>query len=1048
MTHKIAHIADVHFRGYKRHKEYRQVMEQFFSVCKAEKIDAFVIAGDIVHSKTQNITPELIEILTWWFNQMAQIAPVHVTLGNHDGLLTNLSRQDTVTPVIKAINSDRIFLYKDSGVYPILDGECDLVVFSPFDEDRWDEVKSMPLNRDFSIAVYHGAVTGCVSDTEWVLSSDADVSFFSPYDFAMLGDIHRRQDLDPDGRVAYSGSMIQQNFGEDRGKGFLLWEIESRDKWEKRFVELDSVQPYVTIDWQGDLMTSIDRAGLTQEDLNQARVRIKSGVPLSQVETREVSKTLRDAFDAHEAYFKHEAVRRETSTDAEHAVMAVERDPGSLTKMIVDFGYSTPESTEVNEKMTDIIREASMRVIPNDSAGGKTWTLGRMEWDNTYGYGEGNHVDFTDMNGLVGIFGQNRVGKSSIPATVLYTLFNTSDRGLTKNVDIVNVRKPYCKSKIDFLVGANRYEAERQTTKRTNKKGVTSAATHLNLALSDIESNTYADMNGEQRRDTDKELQGLLGTVDDFVLTAFATQGDGNNFITAKPTARQEILARFLQLDFFGDMYEAFRDTSSGVRRSMSEAQNKISKSDPSRLAAAIKQLKENRDSTKEKIEKARQELEKALADSDPGRKEKVEALKRRDGLVLKRESLEVELTATSQRCEKLRADIARYQTSIEMNRNSRSEIDTDALQETLASYNELSGSYEKLEASVTTKQSRYNNLKKSVELLKKVPCGDQFPKCRFIKDSHNSKKQISEANDDLKSAKASLRAVKRAMSAIDIDNVQDGLRNARSLDEKLLEIERSIVKLESAKLTAESSRTAAEESLKSIQSELQLIETRWDFSETEEEKTTHDPVVAMTRMISDLERKEQKYSESIGSKMQELRQLKELSETVARLRVEHDAYEILMRAFSKGGIPSHLVKLSLPVINKKLSEILFEDCGFTIELGSDEGSKKLDIYIDYGDSKRKIECTSGMERMIASLSLRTVLHSITHLPKPDFMILDEGFGALDDSNVEVAMKMLRSMLDHFRFILIISHVETVKEAVDEMIEVSRVGLNSCVQHG
>ena len=85
---------------------------------------------------------------------------------------------------------------------------------------------------------------------------------------------------------------------------------------------------------------------------------------------------------------------------------------------------------------------------------------------------------------------------------------------------------------------------------------------------------------------------------------------------------------------------------------------------------------------------------------------------------------------------------------------------------------------------------------------------------------------------------------------------------------------------------------------------------------------------------------------------------------------------------------------------------------------------------------------------MIASLSLRTALHTVTHLPKPDFMILDEGFGALDDSSVEISMKMLRSMLDHFRFILIISHVETVKESVDEMIEVSRDGLNSRVQHG
>jgi DNA repair exonuclease SbcCD ATPase subunit len=60
-------------------------------------------------------------------------------------------------------------------------------------------------------------------------------------------------------------------------------------------------------------------------------------------------------------------------------------------------------------------------------------------------------------------------------------------------------------------------------------------------------------------------------------------------------------------------------------------------------------------------------------------------------------------------------------------------------------------------------------------------------------------------------------------------------------------------------------------------------------------------------------------------------------------------------------------------------------------------------------------------------------------------MIVDEGFGALDDSNVEVCMSMMRSMLNHFRFILIISHVDSVKDSVDAIIEVNRRGLDSHV---
>jgi DNA repair exonuclease SbcCD ATPase subunit/DNA repair exonuclease SbcCD nuclease subunit len=1046
MTHKIAHIADIHFRGYKRHSEYRQIMQQFFDICRDRQVDCFVIAGDIVHSKTQNITPELIEILTWWFNEMSSIAPVHVTLGNHDGLLTNLSRQDTVTPVIRAINSDRIFLYKDSGVYPILGGDCDLVVFSPFDEDKWPLVKEEALNREFSIATFHGAVNGCKTDSEWSLGSSTDVSFFSEYDFAMLGDIHKRQDLDFKGRVSYPGSMIQQNFGEIREKGFLLWEIDDKYNWKKEFIQLDPVCPYITLDWQGDLALSISNSGYNDDSLKNARVRIKSETPLSQVETREVAKNLRKAFETHEVYFKHEVARHKTNIDAEDSVLSVKRDPDSLVKMIVDYGYVDPSKKAVLEKMRGAISRFSKDIQTLNETGGKTWSLGRMSWDNTYGYGENNWVNFSSMNGLVGIFGQNRVGKSSIPATVLYSLFNKSDRGLNKNVDIVNVRKDYCNSKVSFHVGADDFVAERQTIKKVNKKEDVLAATHLNLFKTNSAGEVLEDMNGEQRRDTDTMLQDLLGNIDDFTLVGYATQGGGNNFIDTKPTKRKEIIARFLQLDFFSELYDKFRDASSGTRRSMADAQEKILKANPSALASEIRELKKERESARDQLVKARQELNSMLEQFDPDVKLLHEARERREELISSLASSDVKIKDVENLLKDLESKKHRANITKKMNEESRLEIDTNALQDSLDSYVEISSSRDKMLATVENKKLRYDSLKKSVSLLKKVPCGDQFPTCRFIKDSHSSKSLMPTAAEELKEARSSAKALEKALKAINIEEVKKELKKAKQLDENSVEIEKKLLNITSKVDQAQRELSDLHGKKSRIKDELTLLEARWDFNSSEKEVT--DDVQPLKDMITSLEKREQKCSENIGSKTQQLMQLKELSETVTSMKDEHEAYEVLMKAFSKSGIPSHLVTATLPIINKRLEESLFEDCGFRIELESEESSKKLDMYIDYGDSKRKIECASGMEKMIASLALRTALHSITHLPKPDFMILDEGFGALDDSNVEVCMKMLRSMLSHFRFILVISHVETVKEAVDEMIEVSRVGLDSKVQHG
>lgn len=1043
--HKIAHIADIHFRGYKRHAEYRQAMEQFFAICRTEKPDAFVVAGDIVHSKTQNITPELIDILSWWFTEMADIAPVHIALGNHDGLLTNLSRQDTVSPIVSALNNPRLHLHKASGVYPILDGAADLVVFSPFDEQNWQDLKNYQPRKDaFSIGVFHGPVTGCQSDSNWSLDGDVDVAFFEALDFAMLGDIHKRQDLDAEGRVAYPGSMIQQNFGEERSKGFLLWEIESRDKWEKQFVELDPVQPYVTIDWQGDLNASINKARIAPEELVRARIRIRSESPLSQVETREIAKNLRNACGAHEVYFKHDAITRQVAPSAEDAVTVIERDPNSLTKMLVDLNYVQADDQATLEAAREIIRQTAAKCSITDAHGGKTWTLNRMSWDNTYGYGENNTINFSKLSGLIGVFGPNRAGKSSIPATVLYNLFNSSDRGLGKNLDIINVRKEYCNASMDFHVGSARFLAERQSVKKVNRKGEASAVTHLNLAQIDGAGKVAEDLNGEQRRDTDKELFSLLGSVEDFVLTAFATQGDGNNFISAGPTARKEILARFLQLDFFGEMYERFRDESSGIRKTMFDAQSTIEQSDPAQMVAEVRELRSKRDKIRDQIKNAQKQLDEISDSIAPDHRQKLDAIEKRDRLRKRIEQLSKQHRQQCIEQGKLQSELNLAKADIATNAELRGGIDLEALRAVVTSHTQLSASHEQLTLTVENKKQYYDSLKKSVNLLKKVPCGDQFPKCRFIKDSHANRDKMADAAHELKQTQGELRAVKKAINAIDVDAAKQAIKTARRLDEECVNLERSSIKLSGTMDRIKIAIQKLESDVKAMEAELNLLEAKWNFDEP---SPANDPSTSIMQHINALQTAEEKCSEMIGSKTQEIKQLKKLIESVETMRHDHDAYEALMKAFSKNGIPAQLVTSSLPVINKRLSETLFEDCGFAITLESDEASKKLDVFIDYGDSKRKIECASGMEKMIASLALRTALHSITHLPKPDFMILDEGFGALDDSNVEVCMKMLRSMLDHFRFILIISHVDTVKESVDEMIEVTRVGLDSRVQH-
>lgn len=211
---RIAHIADVHWRGMSRHDEYREVFSEFSRKVIEQKVQHVYVGGDIFHTKTVGMSPEYIEHIVWWFKELSQYAQLHVTLGNHDGNLTNLSRQDAISPIVSTLDNKNIHLYKQSGVYQFHPG-YNWCVFSLFDEANWDKVKPVP--GDINIACYHGPVWGAKTESDWLIESGITVDFFKDFEFAMLGDIHKKQyldfrdsvlEIDEDDLFQYPGAQI------------------------------------------------------------------------------------------------------------------------------------------------------------------------------------------------------------------------------------------------------------------------------------------------------------------------------------------------------------------------------------------------------------------------------------------------------------------------------------------------------------------------------------------------------------------------------------------------------------------------------------------------------------------------------------------------------------------------------------------------------------------------------------------------------------------------------------------------------------------------
>ena len=97
---KIAQISDVHIRKLKYHKEYRAVFEQLYESLRKEKPDIIVNTGDTFHTKL-DLSPEAIRMMSELFENLSDIAPYHMLLGNHDMNLKNNSRLDAITPIVE-----------------------------------------------------------------------------------------------------------------------------------------------------------------------------------------------------------------------------------------------------------------------------------------------------------------------------------------------------------------------------------------------------------------------------------------------------------------------------------------------------------------------------------------------------------------------------------------------------------------------------------------------------------------------------------------------------------------------------------------------------------------------------------------------------------------------------------------------------------------------------------------------------------------------------------------------------------------------------------
>jgi len=1081
---KIVQISDIHWRGIARHAEYTNSFSRLFEVLRVRiQPDLIINTGDTFHTKTHGITPEIIERLTWMFRELATIAPTIHILGNHDGNLTNSERIDVISPIHEAVNHPRSFLYKNSQTENLANLNCLshlfhgkppgeevlLHVYSPFDKDGWRNVRAD--KSKINLALFHGSVYGSITDGNFSLPDpEADLGFFRDMDFAMLGDIHRQQFLasrpDKDGVskpwMAYPGSLIQQNFGEDPVKGFLVWDIRAKNDWDCKFVPLRNYAPFLTVSWTGDVASTLKAV----HDMcpsgslpTGSRVRINSSQQIQQIESRQLVQELRAYAGASEVLFKYDIISNMESIDASGKKVLktdLRHDYDATLRFYRDFLKAHQEtyalSTEQTNNSEKLIRgyldrfnaeEVEQQITTNT-----TWSVKKLEFDNIFRYGAGNSINFESLSGVVGIFGPNKTGKSSAVGALMYGLFNSSDRGNLKGSHIINRNKKMCNAKVTFSANGNDYLVERETARNIPKKNpkkedLEKTVTSLNL-YKVLPDGSRQDMNSISREDTDKEIRKLIGSSQDFLMTALSNQGGAGRFIDEGATQRKAILGKFLDLDIFEKLYGYAREDFI----LLNEKTKKYNQFDWSetlgRLSESIKGLEAKVEIAKDKIEEASKRKEeiriwmhrhqKDISENSPQK-----LVKMRQAYALSEKKL-LDLLKNEN---VLKEMLEKQKTDLDILSKARAENNTEILLKKMAEIETLRASLATAQQELALGEETLKQQKKSVKKLEVVPCGDSFPTCQFIKDSHLDKKKIGAQEKLVTKLVETTRDLEKLLAPLLQEKIAEKLTHLRNEEKREAQVLSSFHETQARLTSTSRDLLDLRKDMSQAETEIKALEALFASGELKEYEKNQLLLDVLTEDHISLENQYRELLVQLGGKTEQYRNImKEKAECRTDLELLK-TYDSIQNAFSKNGIPAMVLKTQLPTINFELSRILEGFVDFKVSLETDTTSNVMDIYIEDAHSRRIIEVSSGMEKMISSLALRVALINLSSLPRSDMFIVDEGWGTLDSENLQRVSSFLTGLRAYFKTILIISHIQEIKEAADEILEIKNNGSES-----
>ena len=654
----------------------------------------------------------------------------------------------------------------------------------------------------------------------------------------------------------------------------------------------------------------------------------------------------------------------------------------------------------------------------------RRWSIKKLWLNNFLSFGENNEIEYKNLNGLsvVNSIPANQGGKTIFTIDSLLFLFFGKTTKTEVNEEIFNTFS----DKDEVLVGGHieidgdEYIIERKLNRKQSKNGDYKVSTKLEFYRI-LADGTEENLEGEQRRETDKLIADTIGSYDDFMLTIIATSKNLEDLMETKPTQRGRLLTKFIGLEVIEKKEEINKSLMSDFKSKM-----KSNVYNTKELELEIEDFKNtisvNRITNKENDKLLKDKLGKIK-----------EAQEKKEDLLGKRYSIDDEIKKVNP--DTLKKEIEDLtKTGVEL-KVKLEEITSQIKDIPKFSYDEdVHEEYRTEEKNLLVEKNGVESSITTIEkLIKDLKEGEICPTCKRALDEvdHSSEikdneKLLKEKQKELKKIVTNIDKIYDKLTKISEHKKNSDLYDKLGLSKDKTEIDIDRMRVDYREKTSllkdyERNSTFIDENRK-LESKIlgynQLIETL----ETEKDNIKTE----IQNINNDTTNKEEKITENTN-----------LIEQIKREEEVLKIFDVYNRMIGKNGIAKLVLSSVIPIINYELNRLLDEVCDFEIQLEMND-KNEVDFLLIKNDVVKKLKSGSGLETTLASLALRSVLGRVSTLPKPNTIVFDEVLGKVANINLDQVKIFFDKIKKMYEIIFLISHNPIVQDWADKIITIEK----------